>query len=127
LMLLGLTPVFLLAYQFWPGASFANYRNQIEVLEPKLTVNESTYDGVLTLGQLHNHSPLKWKDVIIEVQYFDADDRLVGTAVDKIRDLVLLPDTIHAFQLSSKRLSPVGSYVKQKIYLRDAIDGRKWP
>src|SRR5262245_31289341 len=106
-ILFGFVPLLFLFWLFWPGADFAKYQDQIQVLEPKITVNDDDkYAGVVTVGRLENRSPLKWNDIVIEVQYFDVAGKLITAKSDRSHDMVLLPSTQHAFSISSTRENP---------------------
>jgi len=126
-----LLPIFLLML-YWTridrGEDFAKYRDQIRVLDSQLRVtDEEILRHVVTVGRLRNESPVKWTDVVIEVQYFDADGRLVATKTENDHALVLLPNSEHAFQVSSSAELPPRSYASQKVFVRDARDARRWP
>jgi hypothetical protein len=124
--LLALLPL----YWLWgrSGADFAKYRDQVEVLEARMQVShERGYDGLVTLGRLRNNSPVKWEDVVIEVQYFDKEGKLVGTKSEKDHSLVLLPGGEHAFQVNASLTLPAESYASQKVFVRDAREARRWP
>lgn len=125
---LGFVPLFMMFWIFWPGADFGKYQDKIIVVEPQLVVNaDKSYDGIVTVGKLENQSPLKWKDIVIEVQYFDQDGKLVAAATEKSLNMVLLPGVQHAFNVSSNREHAAEKYVSQKVFVRDARDARKWP
>jgi hypothetical protein len=115
---------------FWPrrGADFAAYRDQIEILESQLRVQDKGYaKDIVTLGRLRNNSPVKWKDVCFEVQFFDAEGKLVGAKSAEEHEMVLLPGSEHAFQVTATAEAPPASYASQKIYILDARDARRWP
>jgi len=110
------------------GEEFATYRDQVRVLDSHLRV---TADGILpqvvTVGRLRNDSPVQWTDVTIEVQYFDRDGRLVAAKTENDHALVLLPNTEHAFQVSSAAELPPASYASHQVFVRAARDARRWP
>jgi len=70
---------------------------------------------------------VKWKNVVIEVQYFDQNGKLIGATAHEDRDLVLLPGGEHAFQVSASRDLPPDEYASQKVFVRDARDAARWP
>jgi hypothetical protein len=111
------------------GEDFAKHREQVEVLDSQIRIPEdgTSFHDVVTVGRLRNNSPVKWTDVVIEVQYFDRDGKLVGTKTERDLNLVLLPGTEHAFQVSSRAEGPTSTYASQKIFVRDARDARRWP
>ena len=129
---LGLVVTLILLVPLWrlwaPGADFGNYCNQVQVLESQMQVaRERSFGGLVTIGRLRNNSPVKWKEVVIEVQYFDKDGKLIGTKSERDHNLVLLPGVDHAFQVSSTPEFPPEAYASHKVYVRDARDARKWP
>lgn len=110
------------------GTDFAKYQDQIEVVNVELRTGErGTHDGLVTVGWLRNHSRIKWNDVVIEVQYFDKDGKLIGANSQKDYGLVLLPGGEHAFQVTTQQPLPSESYASQKVYVRDAREANKWP
>lgn len=110
------------------GADFEKYRDRIEVVGARMLFDDEHGERhLVTVGTLKNNSSRKWRDVVIEVQYFDGEGRLVGTESSRVRDLVLVPGTEHAFQVSGARMLPSQTYVSQKVFVRDAREATPWP
>lgn len=110
------------------GADFALYRDQIEVVDARMEFNDKHGERkMLTVGMLKNHSSRKWRDVVIEVQYFDRDGLLVGTKSSRCSDLVLLPETEHAFQVTCSISLSEARFVSQKVFVRDAREATNGP
>lgn len=128
---LGMLPMIYVLYaiRFDRGEDFGKHREQVEVLDSQIRIPDdgTSFRDVVTVGRLRNNSQVKWTDVVIEVQYFDRDGKLVGTKAERDHNLVLLPGTEHAFQVSSRAEGPVSTYASQKIFVRDARDARRWP
>jgi hypothetical protein len=110
------------------GEDFAKYREQVKVLDSQLRIgDEGVLRQVVTVGRLRNDSSIKWTNVAIEVQYFDEDGKLVATKTEMDHALVLLPNSEHAFQVSSSADLAPRSYASHKVFVRDARDSRHWP
>ena len=86
---------------------------------------EETLQGVSLVGDKLFASYLKDARTVVKV--YDRDGQLVGTKTEKDHALVLLPNSEHAFQVSSSAELPSGSYATQKVFVRDARDARRWP
>jgi hypothetical protein len=123
-----LIPLFMLNPLFRRGANFDSYRDQIEVVESRLQVDDgSPYNSVVTIGRLKNNSPEKWSHVVLEVQYFDDKGVLIGAKSAEDFAMVLLPGGEHAFQIECNRVRPAKDYASQKIFVQNARDASKWP
>ena len=120
--------VFLPLYwlRFDRGKEFAKYRDQIEVLDSQLRISGDGTE-VVTVGRLRNNSLVTWTDVAIEVQYFDREGKLAGAKSARDHDLVLLPGSDSAFQVSSLAEGAIEVYASQKVFIRDAHDAQEWP
>jgi hypothetical protein len=124
-LLLALLPLYWLMDR---GANFARYRDEIEVVDAQLRTGQvGSYSGLVTVGRLRNNSPVRWKEVVIEVQYFDEDGKLIGAKSEKDYGLVLLPGGEHAFQVNAAQDLPPHMYASQRVYVQDARDASKWP
>lgn len=109
------------------GADFTSYRDQIELVETHMEFDDDHGRRKLsTVGMLKNHSPKKWRGIAIEVQYFDHDGHLVGARSQSL-DMVLLPETEHAFELSGPAILPRTRYASQKVFIRDAREATRSP
>src|SRR5262245_21129171 len=63
---------------FTPGKDFAPFRNQFEVVSSSMQFNQNdkgTY--VTTVGTVRNNSDQAWKEVQLEVRYFDGTNKLI--------------------------------------------------
>lgn len=111
------------------GADFSRYTDQVEILEAEFHVpdQERSSRDLVTIGRLRNNSPVRWKDVVFEVQFFDKHGKLVGAKSDEDMDLVLVPGEEHAFQVTMRAELPVERYASQKVFVRHAREARNWP
>jgi hypothetical protein len=124
LLLVPVLPIVMVSRLLDQGEDFAKHRDQVVILDSK--VRTESEKRIVTVGRLQNNSTVKWREVVIEVQYFDAKGELLATKTERNMDSVLLPNEIHAFQVSSDLDYAPEKYVSHKVLVRDARDA-KWP
>lgn len=105
------------------GADFSTFQALVAVTSSKITyAKEAESAYISTIGTIKNNSEIKWKDVQIEVQYFDKDDRLIDTQTQSEYDFILVPHSEQAFRLRQKADKPETNYVAHKVFIRNAVE-----
>ena len=131
-LILLLFPVVVVGAMFWlgsifgPGRAFTPYQAQIVVVGPKMHFSHTaTGDFISTIGFLRNNSPFDWKDLQLEVQYFDSAGNLTDTRTESFAFQRLPASATHAFRIRSQADKPEAAYASQKVFVRAAKDGRR--
>jgi hypothetical protein len=120
-------PLPLLFFFFIPNSpfrekpKFENFRSKISVTDSQFFFSRDNGNVEITsLVKIKNDSPHKWEHPTIEVQYFNADGKLIDTQSDKDFSSVLVPGTEQAFRFRTKPAKPETEYASQKIFIRSA-------
>lgn len=74
-------------------------------------------------GQLRNDSPNGWKDVELEVRYFNKQGRNIDTQTTTLFATVP-PGEAHAFRLRGPADKPESFYARHKVLVRWARDAQ---
>jgi len=108
-----------------PGRPFELYREKVVVVDPQMHFGSfAAANYISTIGFIRNDSPLAWKNVQLEVRYFDSEGRLVDTRTEVFWDRRLPPGDQQAFRIRGPADKPGSAYVSQKVLLRSAVDAR---
>lgn len=119
---------FFLAHLMSPGRDFGKYQDQIVVVNSQMSLSrtdKSPYASVV--GTIKNTSPYSWKEVQLEVQYFDKDGKLIDTKSDREYDATILAGAERAFRIRAVADKPEAAYASHKVFVRAAKDARSWP
>jgi hypothetical protein len=112
-----------LNFLFGSGRSFEPNAEKLAATDATMNFSESTQGNFIsTIGFIRNESPYPWKDVQIEVQYFDNNGNLVDTHSQIFQRLRLPAGATHAFRVRAAADKPKDAYASQKIYVRSATD-----
>jgi hypothetical protein len=107
---------------------FEKYRSLVAVQDSKIHyAKEGDNNFVSTIGTIKNNSDKKWKELRIEVQYFNQSGALIDTQSYSDYSLVLLPNTEQAFRVREPADKPEAEYASHKVFIRDARDADRWP
>lgn len=103
----------MLSTTFSEGEPFANYRNAVSVVEPKMVFGitgcEHKSPTVVILGKIRNDSPVSWKDVRLEATFFDKEGRLVDATQKEQNSFMVEAKDNGTFKLSFQReFAPIG-------------------
>jgi len=82
---------------------------------------------ITTLGTIKNDSDYGWKEMQIEVRYFNRDGKLVDVGVQSFPDLTVQPHSESAFRVRTLADQPDSAYVTNAVLVRTAKDIRRWP
>lgn len=115
-----------------PKAEFANYRNEITVLNSSFSHRISGSESnlyVTVVGTVTNHSNIAWKDVGVEAQFFDKAGTLIDAITvnsDEYRSVVVLPHGEAAFKIERAAAHPINDYATNRLTVRWAKDVNAW-
>lgn len=111
---------------FSPGTDFSPYRSQICVTESHMAFHTNYFEketAVSVIAILTNQTDLAWKDIPLEVRFFDK----AGNLVDVGRSYgprTLYPKSDAAVRIETDALHPLTDYDSYKIYIESAEDAR---
>ena len=104
---------------------FEDYRDRLVVSDTTMHYSRFACSNVVsTIGYLRNESSCPWQDVQLEVQYFDAGNRLVDTKTQTLKYQELPAGATEAFRIRAVAAADEADYVSHKVFVRTAKDGR---
>jgi len=111
-----------------PGRNFELFQNQFTVIDPEMSFDVTTNGNYIsTIGQIRNGSPYAWKDVYVEVQYFNKEGKMIDTCTREDYGEIIFAGDTQAFKVRGPADKPESEYSTQKVFIRSAKDSRKWP
>ena len=112
---------------FGKGEPFQKYADQITITESKMEFGQDQCGPVVAVvGKLKNSSPVDWKDVRIQVEFFDSKGKLMDAAQQNEYSSPRLPaDQEIAFKVSFTRQFPEKEYASHKVCVISATDSRQ--
>lgn len=124
--------MYMLANMFEKGEDFTPYRNQITIGDSELKFGEkkcgeTVAETVAVIGTMSNKSSVPWKDVQIEVRFYDGNGRMIDSKQQKDYPFEVPADGNAAFKVSTLREFPKEQYVKYNVSIISASDARsRW-
>ena len=107
------------------GESFEAFRSQVRVTHSELRPGElPTGPTVAVVGTIHNESNIAWKDLAIEVQFFDKSHKLIDTKQRRDYSLSLPPKGDCAFKVSQPREFDLADYASHEVRVITAKDAK---
>ena len=79
----------------------------------------------MVIGKVKNLSPVEWKDVRFQVDFFDPKGQLFDTGQQEGYTWRLLAGQETAFKVSFHRQFPKEKYASYKVRLISAVDARQ--
>lgn len=113
-----------------PKRDFAPYRDQIKVISSTMGFRMSGSNLLVSvIGIVTNQSEFGWKNIGLEAQLFNKDDRLIDVipADGDYRGITVLPCSVAGFKIESKATTKESEYASDKVYVRVAKDIKSWP
>ena len=112
--------------QFGPKRSFAEYRDQIGVMDFQASRHATASNSILTVvGMLTNRSEFGWKDVGVEARFLDHSGKLLDTitvTADSYRGVAILPHGAASFKIEGRTFSDWTNYDHCETIVRWAKD-----
>ncbi len=116
---------------FGPKEQFAEYRDQITVLNFQVNQRVSSSNLVVTVaGILTNSSKIGWKDVSVEAQFLDKSGKVfdaITASADDYHGVTVLPHDVAAFKIEGRAAALAAFYDYCKVSVRWAKDADAWP
>jgi hypothetical protein len=128
LLIMGCGFMFSIHLLFGPGRDFEPFQNQIKIINSEMHFSQTTNGNFIsTIGQIRNDSSYAWKDLQLEVQYFDKDAHMIDTRTEDHYGEIIPAGATQAFRLRGPADKPESAYSIQKVFVRSAKDSSKWP
>ena len=109
-----------------PGTDFSPYKNQISVTESHMIFGTNYYEkapAVSVIAIVTNQTDLAWKEIPLEVRFFDKEGTLVDIGYGLYFD-TLYPKSDGAVKIEAASQRPLADYNSYKIYVGSARDPR---
>ena len=107
------------------GESFEAFSSQVHVTHSELQLGElPAGPTVAVVGTIHNDSNIAWKDLTIEVQFFDKSHKLIDTKQRRDYLLSLPPKNNCAFKVSQPREFTLADYASHEVRVVGAHDAK---
>jgi hypothetical protein len=120
----------MLFYRFVrPWEDFTKHRNQVTVSSSSIQFSDAGDRGkfVTTIGTVKNESDWAWKNLQVEVRYFNQEGKLIDVGVQTVSDTIVQPHSESGFRVRTLADQPDSVYVSHKAVVRSAKDERSWP
>ena len=106
------------------GESFDSFHSQVYVTQSELEFGDLPPKGptVAVVGTIHNDSHVTWKDISIEVQFFDKTHKLIDSKQSRDYSSSLRPKDNGAFKVSQPREFNKADYASYEVRVIDAKD-----
>ena len=108
---------------FEAGEEFAEYSSQVIVTESDLSFGERDGEAtVCVIGRVKNQSPIDWKEISLQVAFFDSLGNLIDADQDFEYYYKLPAGTEIAFKVSFPREFPQEIYNEYKVSVIHATE-----
>lgn len=112
---------------FQPGEDFGAYRSQVHVSHSEMKFGTlSAGPTVSVVGTITNDSRIAWKEVTIDVQFFDKARKLIDTKQSAYTPFFLPANSSCAFKVSMPREFDIGNYNSYDVRVLSARDSRSF-
>ena len=113
---------------FDEGKSFEPYKGQIVITESEMVFGETkTTDTVAVLGTVRNGSAVPWKEVVFQVEFWNAAGKRIDTDQKREYTLTVPASESVPFKVSIRREFPKEEYAKHSVRIVAAKDARaRW-
>jgi hypothetical protein len=127
-------PLALLMQYLFPtpfsNTALRSYNGEVKVASSRMVFGQSK-DGpvVSVVGLLKNESDFGWRQLELDVQYFDRKGELIDVGADTRGYYLstILPRGEIAFKFRGLADLPADDYASYKVFVRVAADARRWP
>ncbi len=110
-----------------PKPTFEAYRDDVFVTSSSMHFGELRSNRtVVVVGTLTNRSPVTWKNLEVDIRFFNSAGEMADAHSQNTRLVVLGHDEI-AFRVETKGLRPRSDYAKHEVAVRHAINAKAWP
>lgn len=112
---------FLVTLNFSFGADTSKAQKSLSVISSKIEQTKmGNYDVLACLGKIKNTADKQWDDIVIEVQFFDANNELIDSITESKYQMVIPPRDEVAFKVSGKAIKSSNAYSSHKVRILSA-------
>ncbi len=117
-------------FTFAEGEPFSKHQNAVALVETEMLFGEvsgckTPSPTVAVIGKIRNSSPVTWKEITLEGQFFDKDGRMVDATQQLKYSFIAPANGDCAFKISFQREFPQERYSSFKVRVVSAKDERK--
>ncbi len=126
--------IFVISFLFF-STSFAfsenlkdepDFKKSLKITTSEINYKEGkTYNHLSCMGKIKNNSNLKWSSIIIEVNFFNENKKLIDTITENIYDLTIQPNDEVTFRVTGYPSKKASEYVTHEARITDAYSPKK--
>lgn len=104
---------------------FAKHASELRIVESRMHYNvEGKCSNISTIGKIRNIGGIPWKDLKLEVRYFDAAGNLIDTESSEEFGLVVPAHGESAFRIRAAADKPREVYSSEQVFIKGGRDAR---
>ena len=108
-------------FMFPQSKDFAQYGKNLQFSSNSLSFSkENGRDYLVVVGTITNTSNTVWRDVHVEVRFFNDKDELIDTVSSKLYDVVIRPQSDAAFRVSGYATRSPSDYKRVSLNVTSA-------
>jgi hypothetical protein len=108
------------------GEPFSKHSDQVTIVESKMEFGDDQCGpAVVVIGKVKNVSPVDWKDVHFQVDFFDRKGQFFDTGQQEAYSWRVLSGQETAFKVSFHRQFPKDRYANYKVRVISGVDARQ--
>jgi hypothetical protein len=109
-----------------PGHPFEPHREQVMATDSTMHFSRAENTNfICTVGLLKNGSPYAWRALQLEVDYLNAEGKLIDTATEVLVYQELPAGATQAFRVRAPAAAPEAAYASHRVFVRSGRDARK--
>jgi hypothetical protein len=118
----------ILPHPFREWERFPMHSDQVRITESTMEFGEDQCGpAVIVVGKVENLTPVDWKDVRFQIDFFNPKGQLFDTGQQEAYTWRLPAGQECNFKVSYRRQFPEKEYASHKVRVVSAVDSRQWP
>ena len=110
------------------GQEFSSVRGLVTVASSEMQFSNGEKGRyVTTVGVITNGSDCTWKEVQLEVRYFDQQGKLIDVGAQWFSDVIVQSHAESAFRIRTIADQSDKTYASHRVMVRTATDIKRWP
>ena len=110
------------------GQEFGSVRNLVTVTSSEMQFSNGEKGRyITTVGVITNGSDYGWKEVQLEVRYFDQQGKLIDVGAQWFSDVIVQSHAESAFRIRTIADQSDKTYASHRVMVRTATDIKRWP
>lgn len=96
----------------------ASFQNCLEIIDSSIDFsNKDKNTSVTCIGKIKNRSMINWTEIVIEVQYFNSEGKLIDTMTESNYDQIVASGDEVAFRVNGLTVKSTEQYAKHTAKL----------